>query len=373
MDNKPNIKLIFSENTWIEGEAIRQLQKTSELEGIQYSVGLPDLHPGRGNPVGAAFISKGIIYPYIVGNDVGCGVALFSTEIKTNKIKKDKWLKKLKNFEEPYDGDLEFWRTEFGLNPSSFDISLGTIGGGNHFAELQTIEKIMDQKSFDDLKLDKNYVMLLIHSGSRSIGEALLRRHTEKYGAKGLLDDSEDAIKYLETHEHALKWAKCNRALISYRFASELGSESNLIIDVCHNSITKTSDDGNNLLWLHRKGAAASDSGYVVIPGSRGTLSYLVKAKGDQKANAWSLPHGAGRKWNRGSCKERLSDRFNAKSLIQTEIGSYVICEDKDLLYEEAPYAYKNIDSVIGELLKADLIEVIATLKPVITYKVRKS
>ena len=93
---------------------------------------------------------------------------------------------------------------------------------------------------------------------------------------------------------------------------------------------------------------------------------------GRKRKNLWSLPHGEGRKWNRGSCKEKLRDRFPAKSLIQTTIGSYVICVDKDLLYEEAPQAYKNIDAVITDLVGADLIEVVATLKPILTYKMRK-
>jgi release factor H-coupled RctB family protein len=159
--------------------------------------------------------------------------------------------------------------------------------------------------------------------------------------------------------------------LIAYRFAACISAESASVIDVCHNSITRKLDE-NGPLWLHRKGAASSETGLVMVPGSRGSLSYLVKTKGDQEDNLWSLPHGAGRKWSRGSCKEKLRDRFPAKSLIQTAIGSYVICENKDLLYEEAPQAYKNIDAVIEDLTRADLIEVVATMKPIITYKARK-
>jgi release factor H-coupled RctB family protein len=94
---------------------------------------------------------------------------------------------------------------------------------------------------------------------------------------------------------------------------------------------------------------------------------------GDQQKNAWSLAHGAGRKWNRSSTKERLKERFTTESLIRTDLGSYVICEDKDLLFEEAPQAYKNIDVVIDDMVQAGLISVIAGLKPLITYKVRQT
>lgn len=109
-----------------------------------------------------------------------------------------------------------------------------------------------------------------------------------------------------------------------------------------------------------------------MIPGTRGSLSYLVIPAGPQQDNAWSLAHGAGRRWNRQSAKARLKDRYRADSLIRTEIGSAVICEDKELLYEEAPQAYKNIDVVISDMVAAGLIRVVATLKPLITYKVRR-
>jgi release factor H-coupled RctB family protein len=82
--------------------------------------------------------------------------------------------------------------------------------------------------------------------------------------------------------------------------------------------------------------------------------------------------HGAGRKWNRSSCKGKLKRKYTAESLTHTSLGSAVICDDKELLYEEAPQAYKNIEAIIGYLQSEDLIKVIATCRPVITYKMRK-
>ena len=107
----------------------------------------------------------------------------------------------------------------------------------------------------------------------------------------------------------------------------------------------------------------------MVVPGSRGALSYLLKPVSEQWENLWSLAHGAGRKWNRKSCKERLSSKYTAKDFLYTSLGSRVICHDKTLLYEEAPQAYKNIETVIEDMKREGLVKVIATLKPVITYK----
>jgi len=86
LSDRESVRIICSENSWIEGDAVRQLQQASALDGIAYSVGLPDIHPGKYGPVGAAHMSNGIIYPALIGNDVGCGVGLFSTSIKKKKI-----------------------------------------------------------------------------------------------------------------------------------------------------------------------------------------------------------------------------------------------------------------------------------------------
>ena len=99
----------------------------------------------------------------------------------------------------------------------------------------------------------------------------------------------------------------------------------------------------------------------------------MVVPTGDKDGAAWSLAHGAGRKWNRKSVKGRLKTKYNAKSLLKTQLGGLVICEDKELLYQEAPQAYKKIDDVIGEMAADGLIRLIAAFRPVITYKVRKT
>ena len=101
-------------------------------------------------------------------------------------------------------------------------------------------------------------------------------------------------------------------------------------------------------------------------------MSYLVKPGGDGESHAWSLAHGAGRKWARSDARQRMRERFGMHQLVQTPLGSRVVCEERDLLYEEAPAAYKNIEAVIADLVAAGLVSVIAMLRPLLTYKTRK-
>jgi release factor H-coupled RctB family protein len=111
-----------------------------------------------------------------------------------------------------------------------------------------------------------------------------------------------------------------------------------------------------------------------MIPGSRGTPSYLVRALAEQGENAaWSLAHGAGRRWQRGYAKSRLSHKYRVEDLARTDLGGRVICEDRELIYDEAPQAYKDIAQVIADLEAAGLIAPIAVYRPVLTYKVRRA
>ncbi len=183
--------------------------------------------------------------------------------------------------------------------------------------------------------------------------------------------DSFAAEEYLRGHDLAVRWAMANRELIARRFVATLGAEAECLWDGCHNSITRQESDGE-AVWIHRKGAVVAEGDPVVIPGSRGSFSYLVKPIGDGESHAWSLAHGAGRKWARSEARLRMRERFGVHALVQTPLGGRVICEERDLLYEEAPAAYKNIEAVIQDLVDAGLVSVIATFRPLLTYKTRK-
>ena len=365
-----SVRVIASDKNWIESDAVKQLEHTATLKGMRVAVGLPDLHPGKGNPIGAAFISEGWVYPQLVGNDIGCGMGLWKTDLKTQKLKLDKWVSKLDGLDSSWDGDTKGWLAEHSVEPTDFDHSLGTIGGGNHFAELQALESIIDQQACDTLGIDKKQLYLLVHSGSRGLGERILRHHVEAHGHQGLEESTSEAETYIKSHNKAVKWAEANRALIAYRFLSCLHGSGEKLLDVNHNTVLPQEIDGKRY-WLHRKGATPATEGMVVIPGSRGDMSYLVQPVGSQETNAYSLAHGAGRKWKRNDAKGRLA-KYRKDDFLRTQLGSHVICEDKDLIYEEAPQAYKNINTVVKDLVDAGLIRVIAILRPVITYKTRR-
>ncbi|MBK7750218.1 MAG: RNA ligase RtcB family protein [Candidatus Obscuribacter sp.] len=366
-----DVKIFASDANWIEGKSIEQLNQTALLPGMIKAVGMPDLHPGKGTPIGAAFATGGVIYPHLIGNDIGCGMALWRTGLHKTKLKLDQWTKRLNNLEDasPDGHNAELERYE--LTPTRFDKSLGTVGGGNHFAELQVVQTIVDSAAFESMALSRHALYILVHSGSRGLGEHILKGHQSHHGNGALKDNSVEATRYLSQHNTAVTWAKLNRKLIAQNFMRILGTDGTMLLDVCHNCVERSKSDETAMAtcWIHRKGAAPSDQGPIVIPGSRGTLSYLVMPTGDQVQNLFTLAHGAGRKWQRSDCRARLADKYTRESLEHTALGGRVICKDKDLLYEEAPQAYKNIDIVVSDLVDAGLVKIVATLAPQITYK----
>ena len=366
----PRVRLFASGKSWIEGEALRQLYAAAAFDGMRLAVGFPDLHPGKGSPVGSAFVTEGLIYPYLIGGDVGCGMALFKTDLVQRDIKLNRWADLRFDLEHPWEGEVQEVLTASELESTEFDQALGTLGGGNHFAELQMVDEVLDARAFKRFGLGKQQLVVLVHSGSRGLGESILRDYVDGHQANGSDAESFAAAAYLQGHNLAVRWAKVNRGLLAQRFVQQLGAEAELLWDGCHNSITSREHEGETV-WVHRKGAVAAEGEAVVIPGSRGSLSYLVKPLGDGESRAWSLAHGAGRKWARSETRQRMRERFGMHQLTQTPLGGRVICGERDLLYEEAPAAYKNIEDVIQELVDAGLASVIATFRPLLTYKTR--
>lgn len=358
------IHIVASPESWIEQAAVDQLHHTARLEGIDRIVGLPDLHAGRGIAVGAAFWSPSHVYPHLVGSDIGCGMGLWRVTMPLRKFRLDAAERKLRGLEEPWPGDHAARLAEAGLSPDLAGEALGTIGGGNHFAELLRVETLLG-----DPEVDPAALYLMVHSGSRGLGHAILERHLAQHNVAGLIAGEEACARYLAAHDDAMTWAVLNRKLIAERFLDRLGTTGERMLDICHNSVTPHRDG-----WLHRKGAAPADKGLVVIPGSRGDMTYLVRPRLEGADEALhSLAHGAGRKWSRSEARDKLVRRFSIGDLERTKLGSRVICEDRDLIYEEAPQAYKDIHQVVRDLEQAGLIDLIATLRPLITYKTRRT
>lgn len=380
------VTIIASERLWLEDAAIQQAKTTSQLAGMQRVVGLPDLHPGRGYPVGAAFFSSGRLYPALVGNDIGCGMGLWQTDIVASRAKLDKIDKQIGNLDDIIDSDewdrlerhdetlrprvdaLRVQLQEAGLDTAHLR-SLGTIGRGNHFAELQAIDQVALPEVMEATALVPKALQLLVHSGSRGLGQAILRSQVDQFSHAGLADA--EAGDYLRQHDAGVSFAELNRSLIAARVLVRLRCTGTGVLDVNHNTVTAARVDGVDG-WLHRKGATPADRGLVMLPGSRDDYSYLIEPlPAANSVSLQSLAHGAGRKWLRTDCKGRLDRIATPAQLSRTSTGGRVICNDRALIYEEAPQAYKNVDSVLGSLLGAGLARVVARSRPVLTYKTR--
>ena len=366
MDKKSNI--YCGQKTWLEGPAVEQFKRVMEFPGIMQGAAFPDLHPGRGVPVGAAFLSEKIIYPALIGNDIGCGMTLFSTGIKEHKFKKDKLFRRLGTEVETtlQSASLELLDS-ISETVADSENMLGTLGHGNHFAEFLAVERIVDGDKCDALNIKKNDVLLLIHAGSRCYGEMLWREIAAKHGDKGLESASPDGADYLARHTELIHWASFNRRLIGKALGNMAACELTEILNATHNSITSWSENS----FIHRKGASNVESGApVIVAGSRGTYSYLVAPSGNGIENIYSIAHGAGRKWNRQSTRDRVRAKHDdMQQLLKTKLGTDIICPDKTLLYEEAPEAYKDVSTVIDDLQSFNLASVLAELRPVVNIK----
>lgn len=234
------------------------------------------------------------------------------------------------------------------------------MGRGNHFVELARVGPVLDDVRARKLGLSAGDPVLVVHSGSRGIGERILRSHTEARGA----GPAADAAEYLAAHDAAVRWAGYNRRLIAARVGDALGAEiGEPVVDLCHNFVEVR--DG---IFLHRKGAAPGDGRDVLVAGTRGTRSYLVAAHAGQEAN-FSVAHGAGRKMSRADALRRGQAKHTVEELRRTPVGSIVVCGDRQLLFEEAPAAYKRVEQVIGDLVDHGLATPICTTVPLVTYK----
>jgi release factor H-coupled RctB family protein len=356
------IHRFYSTASWIEGAAEDQLDILAAMAGVSHVAAFPDLHPGKYGPVGSAILAERI-YPQLIGNDIGCGMSLFALDLPCRKLRLDKAAQKLRALEGAWSGNAASRLKAEDLPAGLHTQALGTIGGGNHFCELQMVETLAAGASASAAGLNKGELVLLVHSGSRSLGMAVFG--TVLDGFSGLEADAACGKAYLEAHDQAVRWAALNRTLIAERAAEALRCDFRLVCDAPHN-LVEAHPDG----VLHRKGAAKADLPLVPLAGSRDAVSYLLKPGGDKPEALSSLAHGAGRKYDRRSMTGRAgATRSDRQALTRTSFGGLVICEDRQLLIEEAPNAYKDPAQVVKDLAAAGLAEAVATLKPLLTFK----
>jgi release factor H-coupled RctB family protein len=350
-----------SAGSWIESDAVEQCHQVAALDGMIHVAAMPDLHPGKGAPIGAAMAST-VLYPNLVGSDIGCGIAVFRIGLK--RVVPERLAGRFPDLDRALDperdADDPAWAVVDGEIPGGHVQGLGTVGRGNHFVELARIGTVLDEGHATRLGLAGGDLVLIVHSGSRGLGESILRAHTERHGA----GPAADPAAYLARHDAAVRWGSINRLLIAARVAHALGAGPTApIVDVSHN-LVETRDG----VYLHRKGAAPGDGRDVLIAGTRGTRSYLVATHAGPRANR-SVAHGAGRKMSRADALRRGRAKHTVEELRRTPLGSLVVCGDRQLLFEEAPTAYKRIEQVIADLVEHGLATPAATTVPLVTYK----
>jgi release factor H-coupled RctB family protein len=351
------VTVFASPTSWIESDALVQCDQVAALEGMLRVAAMPDLHPGKGAPIGAAMTST-VLYPFLVGSDIGCGIAVFPIRLK--RAVPERLAARFPDLDRPIDADDPAWDVLKGDIPAGYVEGLATVGRGNHFVELARVEQVLEPTHADRLDLGAGDLVLIVHSGSRGLGERILRAHTEVHGA----GPAPDPAAYLAQHDDAVRWGSINRRLMAARVAHALGAEpTEPIVDECHNLVEVR--DG---VYLHRKGAARGDGRDVLIAGTRGTRSYLVAAHAGPEAN-YSVAHGAGRKMSRADALRRGRVKHTVEELRRTPVGSLVVCGDRQLLFEEAPTAYKRIEQVIGDLTQHGLATPVAATVPLVTYK----
>ena len=393
--------LISGPDVWMEGEATRQLAAVAQLAGCVRAAGMPDLHPGRGYPVGAVVATRDIVHPHLVGGDAGCGARVHVTTI--DRVARDRLERRLRD---AFDAELlaggdslfeAVWRRgpralaevddapdglrrlaalepDDDLPPSGdpgpylagFEAALGSIGGGNHFAEVSRVERVDDPDAAARIGLERGAALVLVHSGSRGLGGALASR----WATRPL--DGDDRDRYLAELAGACRFARANRLLLAYRLLSALGSLRDHTLrgsfDVSHNDVRPEAVAGAGA-WIHRKGAAPAYAGELtVVLGSRGAPSWIMKGTGSE-LGLRSVAHGAGRRMTRSEAFAKLKARYRRTEVARSALGGLVMCDDKALLFEEHPDAYKAIEPVIEALERHELASRVASLHPIITVK----
>ena len=269
---------------------------------------------------------------------------------------------------------------------------VGTLGSGNHFVEVQEVTEIYEEKSAEELGLRKGQVVVLIHTGSRGLGHQvatdyirLFMQSMNKYNIS--LPDRELAAIPFSTPEGkeyflamgaAANFAWSNRQMITYLIRNAwkkvLGTKEesmDLVYDVAHN-IAKVEEhevDGEMMkLIVHRKGATrAFPNQPVLIPGTMGTASYVLKGTEKSKEAFYTVCHGAGRTMSRHEAKRKTSGREVLQQLAKK--GIIVKSGSLSDLAEEAPLAYKNVDEVVEVVHQAGLAKKIVQLKPLAVIK----
>ena len=432
--------LIFATRRLLEAirqdQSLQQAVNVAMLPGIVgKALAMPDIHQGYGFPIGgvaAMDVEDGVVSPGGVGFDINCGVRLLGTSLRLDDVRP-----KLKDLVHQLfrdipsgtgqagqlrisDGDVDEvlengprWavdrgigsqadldQTEEGGRISGADADtvshrakargkpqLGTLGSGNHFVEVQTVDEIFDADAASRYRLERGSITVLIHTGSRGLGhqvctdyvsemDSVMKRYQIHVPDRQLACapiNSPEGRRYLSAMAAAANFAWTNRHCIAHAargaFQRIFGTDVRmpLIYDVAHNIAkqeTHTVDGRKRRVLVHRKGATRAFEGQpVFVPGSMGTASYLLLGQPGSEETFGSACHGAGRVLSRSAAKKGIGAKEIQKELESR--GIIVQSLTREGLTEERPEAYKDIESVVDVVHNAGLASRVARLKPV--------
>ena len=367
----------------IEPEALAQARNLANLPFVHRHVAImPDAHSGFGMPIGGVLAADGVVIPNAVGVDIGCGMCAVPTNLASVSVDELKVIMShirrlipvgFKKHNKPQNEHLMPKRAA--LQPvvqSQYDNAthqIGTLGGGNHFIELQ--------------KGSDGVVWIMIHSGSRNIGKQVAdhyniiakqlnkRWHVEvplQHDLAFLPLDSKEAMQYIDEMNYCVEFALANRLLMMDRVKEAVGEVMGSVtfgdvINIAHNYAAMEHHFGRDVI-VHRKGATRAGKGEVgIIPGSMGTKSYIVSGLGNADSFE-SCSHGAGRLMGRKQAQRNLSLEEQVEILDARGVV-HGVRHQRDL--DEAPGAYKDIDVVMNN--QRDLVEVLVELHPLAVVK----
>jgi tRNA-splicing ligase RtcB len=390
----------------IEESALAQITNLQNLPfAFKHIAIMPDCHTGYGMPIGGVLATHQVIIPNAVGVDIGCGMCAIKTSLKSEQLDKNILTKIIDKIREIIPVGFNHHKKDqdrnlmpitanknypiiVGKEYSSALRQLGTLGGGNHFIEIQ--------------KDTDNNVWIMIHSGSRNLGYKVAKHYNEvaislnekwfssvpkKWELAFLPIETQEAKNYMTEMQYCVDFALANRKLMMDRiidcfnqmifntknntfekyfqenFENKNIANTNEMINIAHNYARFENHFGENVI-VHRKGATSARKEEIgIIPGSQGTKSYIVKGLGNPES-FMSCSHGAGRKMGRSQAIKTLNLENEIKKLNDQNIV-HGIRTAKDL--DEASGAYKDIDVVMANQI--DLVEIITELTPLAVIK----
>lgn len=393
------IKAWLENESRIEDKCLEQAYHLSQLPFVHKWVCLmPDTHTGKGMPIGGVFAAKNAVIPNAVGTDIGCGMAFTATNVKVADIREVQTGngtilqsvvgdlmreipvgRKKHNKPQPCK-TLDAAKGNMCLYEKNRELSglweegycqIGTLGGGNHFIELQEDEE--------------GYLCIMLHSGSRHLGAGVCqyfnqvaREHAGKWGNDlpewYMLDylptDTDEGRQYLDWMGLAMDYASENRekmmeaakGAVKAKIEKFTGYTVEYADDInCHHNYASLENHYGEEVWVHRKGATRVRAGEkAVIPGAMGSYSYVVVGKGNPQSFDTSS-HGAGRSYSRTAAKEK----FTVEQVMVDLKGQGIILgkQKKNDVAEECRFAYKDIDEVMAQ--QTDMVETVRKLRTV--------